>query len=136
MKGGVLGPFLTEHSCVTTSCGRARAAISSREMRGVTIRLLGGFDVVVDGAEVPNSAWRHRRGADLVKLLALSAGNRVHREHAMAALWPELDTDAAAANLRKAVHFARRAIGSEDAVTTDGAMVTLWPDRKVLVDLH
>lgn len=53
----------------------------------------------------------------------------------MDALWPDMAPDAAAANLRKAVHFARRALGSETSVTTDGAMIALWPEAELSVDL-
>ena len=44
----------------------------------------------------------------MVKLLALAPGHRLHREQLMESLWPDLDPDAAGANLRKALHFARR----------------------------
>ena len=35
------------------------------------VRLLGGFDVEVDGRPVPVTAWRLRKASELVKLLAL-----------------------------------------------------------------
>ena len=65
---------------------------------------------------VPQEAWQHRRGAELVKVLALAPEHRLHREQVIEALWPELPYDAALANLHKAAHFARRAIGESDAV--------------------
>jgi len=98
------------------------------------IRLLGGFAVEVDGRPLPASAWRHRRGADLVKLLALDPSHHLHREQVMDALWPELPPHAAAANLRKAVHYARRALGHDLAITTEGEMVRLWPLGELTVD--
>jgi DNA-binding SARP family transcriptional activator len=100
------------------------------------IYLLGAFRVVVDGNAVPGDAWRHRRGADLVKLLALAPGHRLHREQVMDALWPDLPVEAAAANLRKAVHFARRALGSEGTIGTDAGMLILFPDAKVESDVE
>jgi predicted ATPase/DNA-binding SARP family transcriptional activator len=78
---------------------------------GIAIRLLGGFEVEVDGRRVPAEAWRLRKASDLVKLLALSAGHRLHREQAMDLLWPDKDPDAAANNLYQAIHAARRALG-------------------------
>jgi DNA-binding SARP family transcriptional activator len=101
-----------------------------------TIHLLGGFRVEVRGRAVAAEGWRHRRGADLVKLLALSPGHRLHREQVMAALWPDLGPDAASANLRKATHFARRAFGSEDAIGVDAGMISLWPAGQVAVDVE
>ena len=98
------------------------------------IVLLGGFHVTVDGRPVPDAAWRHRRAADLVKLLALAPGHRMHREQVMDALWPSLGVDAAGANLRKAVHFARRTLGSDDAIAVAGSTVALFPDAALTVD--
>ncbi len=37
----------------------------------VSIRLLGGFQVSVDGGSVPADAWHRKSAAALVKLLAL-----------------------------------------------------------------
>src|SRR5439155_6454822 len=53
---------------------------------------------------------------------------------AMEALWPELSPDAAAGNLRKAVHYARRALGAHDVIKLDGEMVALAPDAELVVD--
>src|SRR5437667_8477027 len=84
-------------------------------MADLRLELLGGFRVAVGGRPVPDEAWRRRKAAGLVKLLALAPAHRLHREQAMDALWPELEPDAAAANLRKAVHYARRALDGEGA---------------------
>jgi DNA-binding SARP family transcriptional activator len=100
----------------------------------VDILLLGGFRAVVDGVEVPPDAWSQRRARDLVKLLALAPRRRMHREQVIDALWPELPASAGGANLRKAVHFARRALGWEDAVAIVEGMVELAPDAAVTVD--
>jgi DNA-binding SARP family transcriptional activator len=67
----------------------------------VTIQLLGGFAVTVDGKPVPHGAWTHRRAVELVKLLALVPEHRLHRERVMEALWPDRPAAAAAANLHK-----------------------------------
>ena len=90
-------------------------------MAGVTINLLGGFAATVDGAPVADNGWRLRKARELVKLLALAPGHRVHREQAMDALWPDRDPRAAANNLHQAVHVARRALGAGTIVVrTDG----------------
>src|SRR5438445_13890953 len=91
-----------------------------------SVSLLGGFEVRVDGRPVPVDAWRSRRAADLVKLLALESTHQLHRERVMDLLWPELGMDPAGANLRKAVHYARRAMGAEDAIRSTGGMLSLW----------
>ena len=102
--------------------------------RTCAVRLLGGFQVEVDGRPIQAQAWRHRRGADLVKLLALAPEHRLHREELMERLWPELGGEAAAANLRKAVHFARRALGRQDSIESIGELVALWPAGDLRVD--
>src|ERR1700682_3772798 len=100
------------------------------------IRLLGGFLVEVDGRRLPPVAWRHRRGADLVKLLALAPRHRLHREELTEALWPELPPEAAAANLRKAVHFARRSLGGPETIESGPELVALWPAGELVVDVE
>lgn len=100
------------------------------------IHLLGEFGVIVDGRAINGDSWRSRRAADLVKILALQREHYLHREQVMDALWPDLATGAAAANLRKAVHYARRALGAEEALTGDGAMLSLWPQATVEVDVE
>jgi predicted ATPase/DNA-binding SARP family transcriptional activator len=77
----------------------------------LSIMLLGGFAVARADSVVPPSAWRLRKGADLVKLLALSPGHRLHREQVMDALWPDKEPAAASNNLYQALHAARNAIG-------------------------
>jgi DNA-binding SARP family transcriptional activator len=96
--------------------------------------LLGGFAVRVDSAPVPASAWRHKRAAELVKILALADAYRLHSGQVMDLLWPDLTADAAAANLRKAVHFARAALGSAAAIGRSGEMLELCPQGQLSID--
>lgn len=102
---------------------------------GLQIVLLGGFRVRVNGRVIPDDAWRRRKPAAVVKLLALAPGHRLHREQAMELLWPELDPAAAAANLRKAVHHARRALGGPpDLIASMGDSLSL-PATGLWVDV-
>ncbi|MDX6555685.1 MAG: hypothetical protein QOD86_1880 [Miltoncostaeaceae bacterium] len=103
-------------------------------MQRLDVTLLGGFGVAVDGRVVPAEAWTRRRGRDLVKLLALAPGHRLVRDQALEALWPHLDAPAALANLHKAAHLARVALGDEGAVVLRGGQVALAPDALVEVD--
>ena len=102
----------------------------------VRIQLLGGFRVDVDGRTVEERAWRHRRGADLVKLLALAPAHRLPRERLIDALWPQLPPDAGLANVHKAAHFARRALGERTAVELRGGLVLLAPEAVVETDVE
>jgi DNA-binding SARP family transcriptional activator len=101
------------------------------------IELLGGFRVAVGARAVPEEAWRRRKPAAVLKLLALAPGHRLHRERVMDALWPELAPDAAAANLRKAVHHARRALDRADGaglIVSAGELLAL-PAAALWVDV-
>jgi DNA-binding SARP family transcriptional activator len=100
----------------------------------VEIRLFGGFEVSVDGRRVPAQAWKQRRASELVKLLALAPRHRLHREQVIDALWPDLPPHAGAANLRKAAHYARAALGSKEAVVSRQGQISLWPDAELVVD--
>jgi DNA-binding SARP family transcriptional activator len=96
-------------------------------MPDIHIGLFGGFRVEVDGRSIPEEAWRQRKPAALVKLLALAPRHRLHREQVMDALWPELAPGPAAANLRKALHYARRLAG-EALIESAGELVGLPAD--------
>src|SRR5262245_37030496 len=100
-------------------------------MASVEIDLLGGFAARVDGTAVSDRAWRLRKARELVKLLALAPGHRLHREQAMDALWRERDPASAANNLNQAVHAARRALGREAILLRDEV---LWLEAAVDVD--
>src|SRR5262249_5396884 len=91
-------------------------------MQKATVTLLGGFAAEAEGAPIPDSAWRLRKAKELVKLLALADGHRLHREQAMDLLWPDRDVTAAANNLNQAVHAARKALGADAIELQDGLL--------------
>ncbi|WP_436524264.1 BTAD domain-containing putative transcriptional regulator [Actinoplanes sp. HUAS TT8] len=97
------------------------------------IELFGGFRVLVDNAPVPPESWSRRAPAVLVKMLALASGHRLRRERLMDAIWPDLDPPAAAANLRKALHSARRIVGAETIVSAGDLL--FFPVDAVSVDV-
>jgi len=84
---------------------------------------------------VTAEAFPQRRAADLVKLLALAPRRRAARDEVIDALWPHLDPKAGAANLHKAAHFARRALGDPQAVVLRQGVVELLPGVQVTTDL-
>jgi predicted ATPase len=90
----------------------------------VAIKLLGGFSATRDGQPLAPSAWRLRKGRELVKMLSLAPGHRLHREQLLEALWPDLDPVAGANNLHQVVHVARRALGA-DAIGLREELLTL-----------
>ncbi len=103
----------------------------------IGIRLLGRFEVVVGDRLVSGaSSWPSTRSAQLVQLLALADGRALTRDQVIEALWPHLDVDAGAANLRKAAHHARRALDADDAVVLRRGQVALFPGRRVDIDVE
>ncbi|MBV9941252.1 MAG: hypothetical protein JO262_03900, partial [Solirubrobacterales bacterium] len=90
----------------------------------MSIVLLGGFAARVRDEPVPDGAWRLKKARELVKLLALAPGHRLHREQAMDALWRDRDPAAAANNLHQAVYVARRALAL-DAIQVRDEMLQL-----------
>src|SRR4051794_28402505 len=99
------------------------------------IHLLGRFEAVVDGRSVPGDAWKGRQASALVKLLALAPGRSLHRERVVDALWPGLAVADAAPRLHKAAHYARRALGHDDALVLRAETVSLLPRGDVVIDV-
>jgi len=88
----------------------------------VSVTLLGGFGAAVDGAPVADSSWRLKKARELVKLLALAPGHRLHREQAMDVLWGDRAPAAASNNLNQAVHVARRALDARAITVRDDVL--------------
>jgi predicted ATPase/DNA-binding SARP family transcriptional activator/DNA-binding CsgD family transcriptional regulator len=118
---------------------RADAKRTSERLEAIRIRLLGGFKVTVGARNIEEGAWRRRKSANLVKLLALAAGNRLHREHVMYTLWPELGISAASNNLRQTLHTTRLTLdptmGSRYLASRDASLV-LCPESSLWVDVE
>jgi DNA-binding SARP family transcriptional activator/tetratricopeptide (TPR) repeat protein len=98
------------------------------------VHLLGRFAVFVDHAEIPAQRWPSLRASQLVQLLSLAPRHRMTRDQVIDALWPELAPDAGAANLRKAAHHARQALGRHDGILMQGGELQLWSDGPLTVD--
>ena len=93
--------------------GVARSGMPTSERpEPMRIWLLGGFRVGVGSRTITEEAWRLRKAAALVKLLALARGHRFHREEIMQLLWPDQAPQAAANNLHYTLHHARRTLGA------------------------
>src|SRR3954454_1360578 len=98
----------------------------------VRISLLGGFSAGADEQIVSEGAWGLRKAKKLVKLLAVGAEPRLHRERASELLWPDRDGPAASNNLHQALYVARRAL---ETAGLDGAgAIELRDDALVLGD--
>src|SRR5215210_584117 len=117
--------------------GRGYVSVGCEE-EAVRIWLLGGFRVAIGARPVEKDAWRLRKSAALIKLLALAPGNRLHREQVMELLWPELGKKAASNSLRNTLHAARKvldqAAGSCYLASEEDSLV-LCPGGQLWVDV-
>ncbi|MHB8689757.1 MAG: AfsR/SARP family transcriptional regulator [Solirubrobacteraceae bacterium] len=107
---------------------------SGAHVGGIRIELLGRFRVLAGNDELVKDGWPGRRAAELVALLALPDRHRLTRDEVIEALWPHLDVEAGAANLRKAAHHARQALADPEAVALRGGQVVLFGSRAVETD--
>ena len=112
--------------------------VPGREPKAVRVWLLGSFRVSVGSQTIEQDQWRLRKAASLVKLLAMAPGHRLHREQVMILLWPDLGKKAASNNLRRVLHFARKALdpaeGSRYLVSRDESL-ELCPGGSLWVDV-
>lgn len=99
---GAKGPALEARRIADTLSRPASGAVS--------IRTLGGFEVLVDGEAVPGSAWQSRVARDILGMLVANRGRPIHREVLMDRLWPDEDPKKAANRLSVALATIRRVL--------------------------
>lgn len=98
--------------------------------------LFGPLRVADDGRPLALAA--PPRTAPLLAYLALQSAPRDRRSVA-AALWPDTDPDEARANLRRHLHYLRRALpepGGAPWLLADGSRIGLNPEALIWVDVH
>ena len=98
------------------SIGMVRSAPS------LSIRCFGGFTIAIKGRPVDLTAIKPRPRA-VLRLLAVHAGNPVHREVLQTAFWPDADLETGARNLHVAVSSLRSWL--EPGVGRGGSSVLL-----------
>jgi hypothetical protein len=101
--------------------------------------MLSGFRISIGARTLGENTWQLRKAAAIVKLLALSPGQRLHRERVMDLLWTHLGIQEAANSLRRTLHAARRALDPDPASThrylsLRGEQVALCPGSLLWVD--
>lgn len=78
----------------------------ARSVPSLSIRCFGGFSIAIKGRPVDLTAIKPRARA-VLRLLAVHAGNPVHREVLQSAFWPDADAEIGARNLHVAVSSLR-----------------------------
>jgi len=118
---------------------RSPEASTGEKPKAVRVWLLGGFRVDVGSRTITQDAWRLRKAAALVKLLALTPGHRMHREQIIDLLWSDSGRSAASNSLRSTLHAARKVLdpdaGSRYLASEDESLV-LCPGGDLWVDVE
>jgi DNA-binding SARP family transcriptional activator len=83
---------------------------SSSEAK-LVLRLLGGFEVRLDGVPMSMEHFARRRSLVLLKVLVTNYGKVIGREELVDLLWPVDPPDDAPQLLKSAAHYLRRALG-------------------------
>jgi predicted ATPase/DNA-binding SARP family transcriptional activator/DNA-binding CsgD family transcriptional regulator len=129
--------------CPPGSSESVRRSATGESPEAMRIWLLGDFRVSVGSRTIEDNAWRRKKAAALVKLLALAQGHRLHRERIMAVLWPDLNGKPAANNLHGVLHFARGVLEASPAnnnasryLALRGDLLELCPDGPLWVDVE
>ena len=99
---------------------------------GLRVQLLSEFRVWAGAWAIPGVAWRRRKPAALVKLLALAPDHRLHREEVLELLWPGLIPDARENNLHRTLHLARHTLEPNRPAGTQSRYLALHRDLVVL----
>jgi LuxR family transcriptional regulator, maltose regulon positive regulatory protein len=104
---------------------------------GLEVRCFGAFEVARDGVVVHD--WRRDKARTLLKHLIARRGS-ISRDILLDLLWPELDTESAARNLRVTLHALRRAVSGKhadgDFVLTRADAYELNRDKDVWIDIE
>jgi DNA-binding SARP family transcriptional activator/tetratricopeptide (TPR) repeat protein len=91
----------------------------------VRASVLGCFEVRVGDRNVAHADWQRVSAERLVKLLLVTRGHTMSRETAAETLWPGMEPATGMATLRKALHYARRALDVTGLPESDGRSVSL-----------
>jgi DNA-binding SARP family transcriptional activator/predicted ATPase len=89
----------------------------------VQVRLLGAFEVRVDGQLMDAQKWTLKHARCLWQMLCLAPGHRLPKEEVIEALWPEARSASAAANrLYHTLHALRALLAAAGVATAEPAV--------------
>ncbi|HZR03113.1 MAG TPA: BTAD domain-containing putative transcriptional regulator [Burkholderiales bacterium] len=82
----------------------------------VKVRVLGAFQVMVNGSELRYDKKAPSRLLELLKVLTILGGDGIRQERLIDLLWPDSEGDQGIFALTNALHRLRKLLGREDAV--------------------
>ena len=93
-------------------------------METIEIRLFGPMLVRrADGSVVQQAEWRTSKTMDLLRLLALNAGQAVTISSLLDKLWPEVEAERGRASLRTAASQLRKILRTDNLERRPGSMI-------------
>lgn len=103
------------------------------------IHLFGRFRVFVEGHPLEETEIKGRKARSLLKLVAQRRNSRIARDAALERLWPDLDREAANAQLYKALHHIRKALSSysekgDEWITITDDLIRIDPPGGLVTD--
>jgi DNA-binding SARP family transcriptional activator len=104
--------------------GLADAGGNHTAAGGVVVRVLGRFEVFVNGRLVPASEWQSRKARDLLRILVSRRGSPLPRSELSELLWPDDDPARTAHRLSVLLSIVRTVSG-RDVLVVDAASVAL-----------
>ncbi|CUR58984.1 hypothetical protein NOCA2550033 [metagenome] len=102
---------------------RVRRALAELDEAGIRIRVLGAFEVLVDGDPVPVAAWRSRQARLLLKLLVARRGRPWSRGELCELLWPDDDPKRTGHRLSVLISAVRAVLDPDKEGPTDQYVV-------------
>jgi DNA-binding SARP family transcriptional activator len=90
---------------------------------GICLSLLGRFCLYLGAREITAPAFKSRKALSLLKLLAITPPQQLHRDQGMEVLWPELDPEAAASQMYKAIHYIRKVFDTAQSTIASDALL-------------
>jgi len=105
-------------------------------------RLLGTSEISVGDRILGSRDWPGRKARSLLLLILAARGHQVHRDQALDALWPDLDPDAGANALYKALHALRRTLEpglrsgpASSYIATHGETISIAQSAAIWIDV-
>lgn len=110
---------------LATETANSAALSLQSSAQPMTLALLGRFELTVAGRRLPLETGQE---AQLVKLVAVNGG-RMHHEHAIETMWPDVAPEVGRHRLRTVLNRVRAAAG--DVLTRVGEVLALDPELRV-----
>ncbi|MGH3867650.1 MAG: AfsR/SARP family transcriptional regulator [Pseudonocardiaceae bacterium] len=96
----------------TQRCAGSRLALGGAHRAGLAVRMLGGFELDLNGQ--PVREWHGRRALSIIQFLVLNRRSAVCRETLIDAIWPEIPIDRGRRRLHQGVYDLRNTLREAD----------------------